>query len=320
MKLPKRKFLIIFIILLNTFNVVVIYIFLQRRNANTKSIEQPQINQIKESKSKENQAKGSKENPSSSKYLVSTIDSTKSDSIKIFLPILGSSDKLSPVALRNLRTYRAKQRALAIKHPKSLYFNGDTMRKEIALTFDDGPDARVTPQVLKILAKYKVPASFFLVGNYVKNHPGVVKKIDKEGHLVLNHSTSHQSYMKKQKSWIKRDLMTTENAIFKVIGKRSAMFRPPYGDIDLNMIEEVQANGYKNIIWSYDTLDWTGASIDTIAQGIITKVRPGEIILMHSRQGVENTVKALPKIIQRLQQQGYQFVRLDKMLMVRAYK
>lgn len=315
MKLPKRKFLIASIILLNAFNAVVIYIFWQRRNSETKVIEQPRKNQTKENSAKEN-----KEKAKSSKYLVSANGSTKPDSIKIFLSILGSSDKLSPAALRNLRAYRTKQRALAIKHPKSLYFNGDTTRKEIALTFDDGPDARVTPQVLKILAKYKIPASFFLVGNYVKNHPGVVKKIDKEGHLVLNHSTSHQSYLKKTKNWIKQDLITTENAIFKVIGKRPAMFRPPYGDIDLNMIEEVQTNDYKNIIWSYDTLDWTGASIDTIAQGVIKKVRPGEIILMHSRLGVENTVKALPKIIQHLQEQGYQFVRLDKMLRVKAYK
>ncbi|OJJ21840.1 hypothetical protein BKI52_10305 [marine bacterium AO1-C] len=209
---------------------------------------------------------------------------------------------------------------MAQNYPGELYFNGDTSRKEVALTFDDGPDGRVTLQVLKILAKYKVSASFFVVGNYVKKYPKVVKQIADAGHLVLNHSTTHQSYLKKSKSWLKRDLLATEDAIYKVIGKRPAMFRPPYGDIDPQMIEVVQQNAYKNIIWSYDTLDWTGASVDTIAQGVIQKVRPGEIVLMHSRPGVENTVKALPLIIQRLQKQGYRLVRLDQILGVKAYK
>ena len=244
----------------------------------------------------------------------------KEKPLQVYLPILGSSDKLSNAALVKLRAYRETQRKMARHYPGELYFNGDTSRRVVALTFDDGPDRKITPQALKVLAKYNVSASFFLVGNYVKKYPDIVKQIVEAGHLALNHSTTHESYLKKSKAWIRRDLLTTEEAIYKVIGKRPALFRPPYGDIDVQMIQEIQQNAYKHIIWSYDTLDWTGASVTTIAQGVIQKVRPGEIILMHSRSGVENTVQALPQIIQSLQKQGYQFVKLDEMLGVKAYK
>jgi len=306
MKLSRKKTLITLIVVLNIFNGWVLYLWWRTR-ANQSIPKTMAIvakaDTIKPDKKKETQ-----------KPLV---DSVKQ---QVYLPILGRSDKLGTREFAKLQAYREKQRKIARNYPGELYFNGDMTHKTVALTFDDGPDKRVTPQVLQILAKYKVPASFFLVGNYVKKYPKVVKQIVEEGHLVLNHSTTHQSYLKKSKAWLKRDLLTTEEAIYKVIGKRPAMFRPPYGDIDSQMIEVIQSNAYKHIIWSYDTLDWTGASVDTIAQGLVQQVRPGEIILMHSRPGAENTVKALPFIIQKLRERGYQLVKLDQMLGVQAYK
>ena len=306
MKLSRKKILIISIVALNVFNGWVLYRWWRTR-ATRDAPKTTEMNAKIDTLVAEKKAERQKP----------VIDSVQQQA---YLPILGKSDKLSARDFAKLQAYREKQRKIAENYPGELYFNGDTSRKVVALTFDDGPDRRVTPQVLKILAKYKVPASFFLVGSYVKKYPEVVKQVLEAGHLVLNHSATHQSYLKKSKDWLKQDLLSTEEAIYKVIGKRPAMFRPPYGDIDAQMIEVIKDNDYKHIIWSYDTLDWTGASVDTIAQGLIQQVRPGEIVLMHSRSGVENTVKALPTIIQKLRAQGYQLVKLDEMLGVQAYK
>lgn len=303
MKKWRTKILVIVVVLLNMFNVIVIYKIWNSEKEAKATILQKDIDSIQNIIAKD------------------TITETTKDSVRqVFMPILGRSYKLTTKNLQNLRNYRIKQRELALKYPGYIFFNGDTSRKEVALTFDDGPDKRVTLQVLSTLKKYKIKGSFFFIGNYVKNYPEVVRKADHAGHLVLNHSTTHQSYIKKRKQWIKRDLLKTEEAIFKIIGKRTAFFRPPYGDIDTAMIAEVKVNGYKNIIWSYDTLDWTGIVKDSITQGVIEQVRPGEIILMHSRRGTEATAQALPRMIEHLQKKGFKIVRLDEMLGMKAYK
>lgn len=307
MTTTQRRIIITVIVALNIFNASVIYKLWWQ--------EIKRVQKVKESSVQS-------PNPHARKILDTVQVAEASDSVRqqVFMKILGNSYKLSAAVMQNLRAYRKKQRILLMNYPGDVFFNGDTTRKEVALTFDDGPDNKVTLQVLQVLNKYKVKASFFVVGDYVRKYPEVARQIDEQGHLVLNHSNSHKSYMKKSKQWVQQDLLKAEEAVFEAIGKRPTMFRPPYGDVDTVMIAEVKSNRYKNIIWSYDTLDWTGMVKDSIAHGVKTWVRPGEIILMHSRQGTEPTAQALPQIIEYLQKQGYKIVRLDKMLKVPAYK
>lgn len=304
MKTIKKRLLITAIIGFNLFNVVVIYKLWwaglwQVKKTEKRLARTPPATKVKQ-----------------------TITTTKDTILprQVFMPIKGRSYKLSAAAMQKLQDYRKQQWILAMKYPGRIFFNGDTSKKEVALTFDDGPDAKITLQVLRVLQKYKVQGSFFFVGNYVKKYPKVAQQVYQNGHLILNHSLNHQSYLNKSPKWIKKDLMAAEKAIAKAVGKRPAMFRPPYGDIDSVMIKEVDANGCKNIIWSYDTLDWTGILKDSIAQGIKNNVRSGEIILMHSRQGTQPTADALPTIIEYLQAAGYTIVRLDKMLDLKGYK
>ncbi|WP_299455741.1 polysaccharide deacetylase family protein [uncultured Microscilla sp.] len=300
MKTAKRRLLITMIVGLNLFNAMVIYKLWWselQQVGNTKKKKLAQPTKVK-----------------------SHLATDTAICAQVFMPIKGHSYKLSTVAMQKLQDYRTQQRKLAMRYPGLVFFNGDTARKEVALTFDDGPDGQVTLQVLEVLAKYKVKGSFFFVGNYVQKYPQIARQVYKQGHLILNHSHTHQSYINKSKQWIKQDLLAAENAIAQAIGKRPAMFRPPYGDIDSVMIEEVHANKYKNIIWSYDTLDWTGIVKDSIAQGVKSGIRAGEIILMHSRQGTMPTAQALPDIIMYLQDVGYTIVSLDKMLNLKAYK
>lgn len=304
MKTVKRRLLIAAIIGFNLFNVVVIYKLWwaglwQVQKTEKRLVTAPPMKKAKQA-------------------ITTTKDTSRPR--QVFMPIKGQSYKLSAAAMQKLQDYRKQQRVLAMKYPGRIFFNGDTAKKEVALTFDDGPDAKITLEVLRVLQKYKVKGSFFFVGNYVKKHPQVAQQVYQNGHLILNHSLNHQSYINKSPQWIKKDLIAAEKAIAKAIGKRPAMFRPPYGDIDSVMIKEVDANGCKNIIWSYDTLDWTGIVKDSIAHGIKNNVRSGEIILMHSRQGTQPTADALPTIIEHLQAAGYAIVRLDKMLDLKGYK
>jgi peptidoglycan/xylan/chitin deacetylase (PgdA/CDA1 family) len=304
MKTVKKRLLIAAIIGLNLFNVVVIYKLWWAGLWQVQKTEKRLVKTLPAKKVKQ--------------AVAAAKDTNRTP--QVFMPIKGRSYKLSAAAMQKLQEYRTQQRVLAMKHSGHIFFNGDTTKKEVALTFDDGPDAKITLQVLRVLQKYKVKGSFFFVGRYVQKHPKVAQQVYQNGHLILNHSHTHQSYMNKSPQWIKQDLTAAEQAIAKAIGKRPALFRPPYGDIDSVMIKAVSDNGYKNIIWSYDTLDWTGIVKDSIAQGIKNNVRSGEIILMHSRQGTQPTANALPAIIEHLQTAGYTIVRLDKMLHLKGYK
>ncbi len=208
---------------------------------------------------------------------------------------------------------------LAEKHPDDIILNGTSGKKRVALTFDDGPDAKITPKILDCLIKNNVKATFFFQGGNIKNNEAVVKKAYNNGMQIAGHSYSHPQFTKTDSSKIQEEMKKTNDLFKKTINKTPAYFRPPYGDIDENTLKLL--SDYKIIIWSVDPMDWAAkAKAADIANYVINNVQPDDIVLMHSSSGRNETLKALPLIIQGLKDKGYSFSTVSDIVGTNSYK
>ncbi|QAT40881.1 polysaccharide deacetylase family protein [Clostridium sp. JN-9] len=256
----------------------------------------------------------------SSKVSVKYTKSSSNSSSTIY-SIKGKSDNITGKNLTLMNESRESNKAMAVKYPGKVFINGNTMKKQVALTFDDGIDPVITPDILKILKENNVKASFFVIGSTVIKNSSIVKKAYNDGNLILNHSYSHIELTKAKDQVIKDEIVKTEDAIYSVIGEKPDIIRPPYGEIDDNLIKIETELGYKaSVLWSTDTLDWSQKEPDNIVNNVIDNVRPGEIILMHTNEDKSATVAALPIIIKKLKAMGYEIVTLDKILNVQPYR
>jgi peptidoglycan-N-acetylglucosamine deacetylase len=201
-------------------------------------------------------------------------------------------------------------------------FQGPRSSKKVALTFDDGPDRNYTNQILDILKREHVPATFFVVGRMAQAYPDVLRRIDQEGHIIGNHSWNHPQFTKLSKVKIDFQIKHTNEIIQRVIAKEPMLVRPPYGSIQQELAKELNQRGFKIINWSVDTLDWKKKRPDAILGTVKRQIRPGGIILQHSAGGpqLRSTVEALPDMIAFLKQNHYQFVTVDELLGVLPYK
>jgi peptidoglycan-N-acetylglucosamine deacetylase len=207
----------------------------------------------------------------------------------------------------------------AKKFPKDFIIKISTNQKKIALTFDDGPDTLNTIKVLDILNSYRAKASFFMVGFKMERHPQVVKRIEQMGHAIGNHSYSHPNFLEQGDTLIlEKQIVGTDHIFEKILHTKPVYFRPPYGKINSEQIRWVLGKGYKIVHWSINTFDWDIDQIESedIFQAIKDQIEPGAIILLHVGETRYKTVEALPKILEWLQQNGYQCVTLDELLKV----
>ena len=195
----------------------------------------------------------------------------------------------------------------------------------VALTFDAGANADAVPSILATLAKYHVPATFFLTGNFVRDFPAASKSIAAAGARIGNHSVSHPYFVgdKLTDAQIRDQVLAAQTQIRQVTGADPwPWFRFPYGDYNQHTISVVNSAGFVPVGWTVDTLGWKGASGGITTQSIVNRVlaglRPGEIVLMHcgsggTQAGDHSTMDAdaLPAIIQNLSSRGYSFVTID---------
>ena len=207
------------------------------------------------------------------------------------------------------------------KNAGIMYWHGDAKQKEIALTFDDGPNAVYTPQILDILKRYNVKATFFLIGKNVDRMPRVAKRIADEGHSIGNHSYVHPDFMFESDVLIEEQLKKTEEAIQKAAGVTTHLFRPPYGGENHRVLVEAENLGYYIIEWSVTGGNgWEEIKSDRIVQNVVSETRNGSIILLHDGNRLarnpdrSQVVKALPVIIESLQKKGYIFVTVPELL------
>jgi chitin deacetylase len=217
-------------------------------------------------------------------------------------PIPGPTPRKIRIAPPKPRPARKAQVVYAIR----------TSQKVFALTFDDGPHPTYTPQILAILKKHDVKATFFMVGSMVRAYPKIAQTVARAGHATANHSWSHPFAPKAPKTEVER----TEALMNRVMGNRNPLFRPPYGLLHNGMADVALKNGTDVIIWSSFGADWDkDATAKTIAAKVLHRASPGGIALLHDGGGHRNaTVAALPTIISRLKKRGYRFVTVPQLL------
>lgn len=193
--------------------------------------------------------------------------------------------------------------------------------KEIALTFDDVPDPRFTPQILDILKQKNVHATFFVVGSRARKHPGLVKRMQSEGHAIGNHSYNHALFGKLSLPEFTSQIERTNQVISSITGIRPRLIRPPYGDINEEQLKWARQHNYKVVNWNVDSLDWKGLGKEEVKRNILSASGPGAIVLQHAGGGtgsdLSGTIEALPEVIDELRAKGYSFVTLPEMLQVK---
>jgi peptidoglycan/xylan/chitin deacetylase (PgdA/CDA1 family) len=207
---------------------------------------------------------------------------------------------------------------LASKFPKLFYREGPKNVKKVALTFDDGPDSVYTPQILDVLRKHKVKATFFLIGNRAALFPDVVKRMVKEGHIVGNHSMTHPNIIKLNKKQTLQEIRECEAVLFALTGYKPALFRSPYGSLDSKKVKEIGQMKVKIIAWNVDSLDWKSLTAEQVKYNILENVREGSIILQHAsgskKENLTGSVAALDEVIKTLKKEKYKFVTVAELL------
>lgn len=191
----------------------------------------------------------------------------------------------------------------------------DTDQKLIALTFDDAPTEQ-TPEVLKILADKKVPATFYAIGQGIEKYLEQTKEIVKQGHELGNHSYSHQRLILKFPSFIKSEIEQTNQLIRSVGYAGEITFRPPNGKKFFFLPWYLQQNNIKTIMWDVEPDTYVAGNTEQIVKYTLEKTKPGSIILIHPFCQSECAAdrEALPQIIDGLKAEGYEFVTVSRLL------
>lgn len=182
-------------------------------------------------------------------------------------------------------------------------------KKKIALTFDDGPHPYYTEQLLKGLKEREVKATFFITGQNVEAYPEIVKEIHEDGHLIGNHTYSHTQLTSRNAETFKQEIVKTNEVIKEVTGEDIIYIRPPYGS--WNKEFEKELNMFP-VLWTIDPLDWCSSNVSCIVKTVCSKAGENDIILMHDQY--KTTVTAALEIVDKLQEEGYEFVTVDELL------
>ena len=174
-----------------------------------------------------------------------------------------------------------------------------------------------TQQLIDILGRYQIKATFFVVGEWVEKYPESVKALHDAGHEVMNHSNTHAHYPQLSTDQVVADLNACNDKIEAVTGVRPTLVRLPYGDYDDHSINAVRSIGMEPIQWDVDSLDWKDISADEITKRVTSKVCPGSIVLFHN--AAKHTPEALPTILECLLQDGYTFVPISQIILPQPY-
>lgn len=183
----------------------------------------------------------------------------------------------------------------------------------VALTFDDGPSSTATPRLLDILYEKDVPATFFMLGKMALGNPDIVRRAEKEGNIVASHTMYHQNLIHIPTDAVKDDIAEATAVFNDILGHGPALTRPPYGNINNAVRDNV---GAPMILWSVDTLDWKNKNVDDILAVTKEQVHDGAIVLMHDIY--DTTVDAVPVIIDELRKEGYDFVTVPELAKIRG--
>ncbi len=189
-------------------------------------------------------------------------------------------------------------------------------KKELYLTFDDGPEKNYTPLILNLLKKYDVKATFFVVASFAKNNPDIIKRMKKEGHCIGLHSYEHKNALIKSKHYTKYDF----DESIKVMNDLNIdvkYYRPPWGHCNIFTNYEVRRHNLIKILWDVMAEDWeANTTSNIISEKLLKRSKNGSIICLHDGRGKNEapsrTLQALEKVIPIWKEQGYKFLTIDK--------
>jgi peptidoglycan/xylan/chitin deacetylase (PgdA/CDA1 family) len=188
---------------------------------------------------------------------------------------------------------------------------GDKSKKELALTFDDGPHPDYTPGLLKVLKDHGVKATFFVVGEMAEKYPDLIKAEVADGHLVGNHTYHHVNLTKIPETNVATEIAACDDVLKGITGESAHFFRPPGGDWNKPVVEAAEALGYTMVLWTDDPGDYASPGGYKIEVRTLDTATNGGIILLHD--GVQETIDVLPQIIDTLKGKGFEFVTVGQM-------
>lgn len=199
---------------------------------------------------------------------------------------------------------------LGLLHSRASGRKTEDVKPRVALTFDDGPHPVYTPELLDGLKERQAKATFFVVGKNIEGHEDIIRRMDEEGHLIGNHTYDHVKITGMPPEQACAQIMKTSSLIEKITGKKTEYIRPPFGAWDKTL-----DCGFEMfpVLWSIDPLDWTTKNTDTVVQKVLDAAEEDSIILLHDFY--DSSVEAALRIVDALQEQGYEFVTVDKLIL-----
>jgi peptidoglycan/xylan/chitin deacetylase (PgdA/CDA1 family) len=199
-----------------------------------------------------------------------------------------------------------------------VFCSAKTSNREIAISFDDGPVPGNTAEILRILREQEIEAAFFCIGSQVGKNGALCRQMLDEGHVIGNHSYSHHFWFDLFASRkMLSDLRKMDNSLRLATGLTPRFFRPPYGVTNPNLKKAVYAGGYVPIGWNIRSMDTVVKNGEKLLEKASSRLKPGAIVLFHDTGS--QTVSILEEFISRVKDQGYEIVRLDKLLKLEPY-
>lgn len=188
-----------------------------------------------------------------------------------------------------------------------------TTHKVVALTIDDGPHEKTTPEILKVLKEKQAKVTFFLLAANVEHQPDLVRQEVAEGHEIGTHAYSHTLLNRLSAEEAETELANAAQIISNV-APPPKLFRPPGGVFNKTILAAAQRHGYTTVTWSVDPEDWKRPTVNDVVQRVLKNVKPGSIVLLHDGQYPLPTPEALSILIDRLREEGYQLVTVSELL------
>jgi len=191
--------------------------------------------------------------------------------------------------------------------------------KQLALTYDDGPNDPHTLRLLDVLARHNVRATFFLIGRYVQQRPDIARELIKAGHVIGNHTFTHPMLTFQSGDRLRAEFDGCKRALTDAVGEYSNLFRPPFGGRRPAVLRMARQMGLEPIMWNVTAYDWKAESSEYIEHKVTSKVQGGDVILLHDGGhrafGTDrsHTVAATDRLIARYKAKGYEFVTIPEM-------
>jgi peptidoglycan-N-acetylglucosamine deacetylase len=192
--------------------------------------------------------------------------------------------------------------------------------RQLALTFDDGPNDPHTLRLLEVLARHNVKATFFLIGRYVKQRPDIARELAQAGHVVGNHTFSHPNLIFASARETKTQLRDCQQVLTDAVGEHSRLFRPPFGGRRPGTLKIVRALGLEPVMWNVTGWDWKGKPAEYVEKKVSEQIRGGDVILLHDGSHAafgadrSQSVAATDRIIATYSAEGYEFVTIPEMM------